>query len=200
MSTAKLRLLINRMYTLVVRSDFHHLGSDLDPRVEVKHPQFMSIGKGVYIRPYVWLYAVLGHYGHQNIYLPSLKIEDGCSLGRFCHIVCANQVVLERHVLLAEGVFISDNNHGYKNTGIPIMHQPLDVSGPVIIGAGTWIGNGARIIGQVKIGKNCVIGTNTVVSNMNIPDYSIVVGNPSRIVKQYDSNLLTWKRMEGMHL
>ena len=50
------------------------------------------------------------------------------------------------------------------------------------IGNNTIISSGAKIIGPVTVGKNCVIGANAVVIN-DIPDNSLVVGVPAKIVK-----------------
>lgn len=45
--------------------------------------------------------------------------------------------------------------------------------------------------GNVEVGKGCVIGANAVVTK-DIPDYCVVVGNPARIVKQYDFKEKKW--------
>ena len=52
---------------------------------------------------------------------------------------------------------------------------------PVRIGAYSFIAGGCYIMPGVTIGKGCVIGVNSVVTK-NVPDYSIVVGSPARIV------------------
>jgi sugar O-acyltransferase (sialic acid O-acetyltransferase NeuD family) len=57
------------------------------------------------------------------------------------------------------------------------------LAGGVYVAEGTHIGIGASIIQGLKIGKWCVIGAGAVIIN-NIPDYSVVVGNPGRIVKK----------------
>ncbi|MDA8213166.1 MAG: acyltransferase [Clostridia bacterium] len=55
--------------------------------------------------------------------------------------------------------------------------------GDVIIGDYCWIGAGALIREGVTIGDNCVIGANSVVTQ-DVPSYSIVAGNPAKIVKK----------------
>lgn len=53
------------------------------------------------------------------------------------------------------------------------------------------------IMGNVRIGRHCVIGANSVV-NRDIPDYSVAVGNPSRIVKTFDVKTGHWVKVEGI--
>jgi len=57
------------------------------------------------------------------------------------------------------------------------------LAGGVKIGEGSQIGIGASVIQGIKIGKWCVIGAGAVIIN-DIPDYSVVVGNPGRIIKK----------------
>jgi len=64
---------------------------------------------------------------------------------------------------------------------------------PVSIGDGSWIGENVCIVGAT-IGKNCVIGANSVVTK-NIPDFCVAVGIPARIIKRYDLNKCAWIRI-----
>ena len=185
-----LRQLITRFHTRLIRSSFKRLDSYLDPSIEIKNPEHISIGKA-HIRPHCWIYAITGDSLDQNRFQPSIEIGDGCSIGRFCHITSSNRVVLEENVFLTEGVLITDTIHGYENINIPIIKQPLISLGPVVIGRGSWLGNGARIVGRVTIGKNCIISTNSVVTK-NVPDYCIVAGIPARIVKRFDETSKKW--------
>lgn len=54
--------------------------------------------------------------------------------------------------------------------------------GDIVIGNDVWIGNGATILSGVKIGNGAVVGAKAVVAK-DVPAYSIVVGNPSKVVK-----------------
>jgi acetyltransferase-like isoleucine patch superfamily enzyme len=180
-----------KAYTRLVRHRFRELESHIDPRVEITNPRYISIGREVSIRPYSWIYAITNTNEKKNVYSPSIRIEDGCNIGRFCHITCTNEVVIEKHVLIAEGVLIADNIHGYSDVDLPIILQDQISLGPVVIGSGSWLGNGARIVGKVRIGRNCVIGTNAFV-NKDVPDYCVIAGIPGRIVKRFDVDLGRW--------
>lgn len=57
--------------------------------------------------------------------------------------------------------------------------------GPVKIGANTWFGNGALVLKNSIIPDYCVVGAKSVVSGrLKIPSYSLVCGNPVKLVKQ----------------
>ena len=80
---------------------------------------------------------------------------------------------------------ISDNNHG--STDFDTLHEvsvnrKLYTKGPVIIGNNVWIGDKATILGGVTIGDGAVIAANAVVTK-DVPAYSVVGGNPARVIK-----------------
>jgi acetyltransferase-like isoleucine patch superfamily enzyme len=180
-----------KLHTVLVRHQFRRLDSHVDPRSEFTNPRLISIGRGVSIRPYTWIYAITDDWNQKDVFAPSIEINDNCSIGRFCHITAAKRVVLEDHVLIGEGVFIADGNHGYEDVTKPILQQRYVPLGPVVIGAGTWIGNGATIVGKVLIGRNCVIAANAFV-NRHVPDYCVVAGAPARIVRRFDHRAGAW--------
>jgi acetyltransferase-like isoleucine patch superfamily enzyme len=123
----------------------------------------------------------------------SLKIGKGTNLGHFNHIYATKEIIIGENVLTADKVYIADNLHNYADPNIPVMHQGIKQVGAVHIGSGTWIGENACIIG-VKIGTNCVIGANAVVTK-DIPDYSIAVGIPARVIKKYDFLTNKWMKV-----
>lgn len=149
----------------------------------------LYIEDNVHIAPGAWIKASekLAKGGDLE-----LRIGSGCDIGRFVEIFAMKQIILEDHVLIAERVYISDNLHGYENPNIPILKQPVIQNGTVRIGNGTWIGAGVAILGS-KIGKNCVIGSNAVVTH-DIPDYCVAVGIPAKIIKRYNFDTKKWEK------
>ena len=69
-----------------------------------------------------------------------------------------------------------------------------DGSPNLVIGNGTWIGTNAVIVGNIQIGKHCVIGANSVVTK-DIPDYSVAAGIPAKVIKRYDFEEEEWVRV-----
>lgn len=120
-----------------------------------------------------------------------LEIEDGVTIGHFNHIYATEYIKIGRNVLTADRVYISDNLHGYENIHEPVQAQPIRQIAPVEIGEGSWLGEGVCIIGA-KIGKGCVIGANAVVTK-DIPDYSVAVGIPAKVIKKYNFNSKKWE-------
>ena len=145
----------------------------------------ISVGNNVVVNYKTWLAAV--PLTSDSV---SLQIGEGTIIGNFNHIYATKSINIGKKVLTADKVYISDNLHGYENINIPIMDQPIVQNGSVEIGDGTWIGENACILG-VNIGKNCVIGSNSVVTH-DIPDYCVAVGSPAKIIKRYCVESMKW--------
>lgn len=144
------------------------------------------IGNNVVIAYKTWL-AALPHTGENEC---CLEIRDGAIIGHFNHIYATKKIIIEENVLTADRVYISDNLHGYSDVYTPIKNQPIIQNGEVVIGEGSWLGENVCVLG-VKIGKHCVIGANSVVTK-DIPDYSVAVGIPAKVIKRYDTETCKW--------
>ena len=129
-----------------------------------------------------------------NNHSPRLVINDGCVLGHFNEIYSTSDIQLDKCVLTADRVYISDNFHCYSDPAIPILKQPIQQNRKVRIGEGSWLGVNVCVMGA-SIGKHCVIGANSVVIH-DIPDYCVAVGAPARIVKRYDFSAQQWRKTD----
>lgn len=68
------------------------------------------------------------------------------------------------------------------------------------IGDDTLIGMGSTILNRVKIGRNCIIGANTLISEgREIPDNSLVMGSPGKVVKEVSAPQAQMIRMSALH-
>jgi acetyltransferase-like isoleucine patch superfamily enzyme/glycosyltransferase involved in cell wall biosynthesis len=94
---------------------------------------------------------------------------------------------------LGQHVFVSGFNHGYKDGTRNSSEQPLDLR-PVVIGDESHIGANSVVLAGVKIGKRCQIGAGSVVTK-DIPDFSIVVGNPARVIKRFNQETGNWEKV-----
>jgi len=107
--------------------------------------------------------------------------------------VIIGPVIIGDNVMLAQNIVISGLNHGYEDISTPPSEQKV-VTKAITISDNVWIGANCVITAGVNIGKHCVIGAGSVVTK-NIPDYSVAVGNPARVVKKYNFDTSTWGRV-----
>jgi acetyltransferase-like isoleucine patch superfamily enzyme len=107
--------------------------------------------------------------------------------------VVIGPVTIGNHVILAQNVVVSGLNHTYENISLPISKQNINTS-PIVIEDECWIGANVVIVAGVTIGKHSVIAAGAIVTK-DIPAYSVAVGNPARIIKQYDPGLGAWKKV-----
>ena len=150
----------------------------------------ISLGDQVYVAKDAWL-NISGTPVNQD---PVIIIEDGCVIARRSTISAKNRIHLERNVILSASVLIMDHAHAYENVSLPIKQQGITDGGTIRIEEGCWIGQGAAIVcnaGELVIGKNSVIAANALVTR-SVPAYSILSGNPARVVKQYDVTKQKW--------
>ncbi len=101
---------------------------------------------------------------------PETQIGSGFYIGHFGGIVVNDRSVIGKNCNISQGVTLGQANRG-KNKGCPIL------------GDNIYIGPGAKIVGAVTIGDNVAIGANCVVTK-DIPDNSVVVGIPGKVISQ----------------
>lgn len=124
----------------------------------------------------------LDKYNGETFY-PNLEIGNNVNFNSDCHVGCINYIQIGDNVLVGSKVMIVDHSHGKSSElDIPPSKRQLYSKGPIIIGSNTWICENVCILPNVKIGSNCIIGAGAVV-NIDVPDNSIAVGNPIRIIE-----------------
>jgi len=125
---------------------------------------------------------------------PVLVIDDGAIINAWAHISAKNYVHIERDALISTGVLIQDHSHAYEDVTKPISKQGITEGGRIRIEEGSWIGRSAAILctkGELVIGRNCVVAANAVVMR-SCPPYSVVFGNPARVIRRYDFSKNKW--------
>lgn len=128
-----------------------------------------------------------------------LSIGDGFRSNSYLHIGVQSSVVIGKNVLVASGVYISDHSHGaYSNFEssdpfIAPVHRQL-FAAPIVIGDNVWLGEKVAILPGVRVGNGVIVGAGAVVTK-DIPDYSIVVGVPAKVIKRYDFASSTWRHI-----
>lgn len=184
------RWLSNNSFMLLNRWRFNHVGT----KVRVYKPlsidgiENITLENNVTVHELSWLAAMPLTGGHAQ-----LVLKEGTTLGHFNHIYSTNSIIIEKNVLTADKVYISDNLHTYDDVKLPVINQPIKQCSPVVIGEGSWLGEHVCVIGA-SIGKHCIVGANSVVTK-DIPDYSVAVGCPARIIKRYNIEKGIWIKL-----
>lgn len=114
-------------------------------------------------------------------------IGDNFCGGNDLKILCCGTVVLGNDITCAGNVFITSENHGLNPLTKSFNDNDLESSN-VKIEDGVWLGEKVIVLPGVTIGKKSVVGAGSVVTK-DIPEYSIAVGNPAKVIKKYDFRL-----------
>jgi acetyltransferase-like isoleucine patch superfamily enzyme len=183
-------------YTKLVRGSFGAIGkgSFIAPPFHSNNPGQIFIGESVQINAFSWL-DCFKMREDITIPLPRLDIGDGTYMGHRTHICACSHLKIGKNVLIADGVYISDNLHGFEDISRPMMAQPLTNPGPVTIEDEVWLGEGVCVLPNVTIGRHSVIGSNSVVTK-DIPPYSVAVGIPAKVIRRYNSETKQWERVD----
>ena len=112
--------------------------------------------------------------GFQCIYPSNITLQDRVCLGHNNIIWAFHRIVIGSRTQTARDLLIISGSHDVNS------YEPL-VNQEVLIGQGCWIGARVTILGGVRVGKGCVIGAGSIVKE-SIPDWSIAVGSPARII------------------
>ncbi len=102
-------------------------------------------------------------------------------------------VTVGNDIMFAQNIVASGLNHGYEDLNLPISKQPV-VTAPIVIEDEAWIGANAVITAGVTVGKHSIVAAGCVVVK-DVPPYSIVGGNPGRILKKYNKEEAQWERV-----
>ncbi|TSJ40745.1 acyltransferase [Mucilaginibacter corticis] len=107
--------------------------------------------------------------------------------------VVIGPVNIGNHVIIAQNVVMSGLNHGYEDVTIPPSLQKVTTKA-INIEDDVWIGANCTVVAGVTIGKHSVVGAGSVVTK-DVPEFSVVVGNPAKVIKKYDFKEQAWKKV-----
>lgn len=158
----------------------------------IGNPQFIHLGESVHIRDGARLEAVV----HNPVRIPRLSIGNSVNIEQNVHIVCQSRIRIGNNVSITGNCAIVDTTHPYQDVhdSMKIGDRILDEDSFVEIGDGSFIGFGSMIMPNVRVGTYCVIGAHSVVTK-DVPDYSVVAGNPATLVRRYDPKSETWNKV-----
>lgn len=178
------------------------------PRFWVKvflHPFIIKKGKGAVVRrnirkdifPFhqfvIGANSTIEDYSVINNAVGAISIGNKTRIGIGSTLI--GPVTVGDNVRFAQHVVATALNHNYTDIEIPISEQGVETK-EIFVGDNTWIGANAVVLPGVYIGKHCVIGAGSVVTK-DIPSYSVVAGNPARLIKQYNKDTKQWEKVSN---
>ena len=114
-----------------------------------------------------------------------IALGDGANIGFNCEIFSASRVTIGADTLLAAYCYVIGGDHDFSDPSAAVLAQGRRSSG-VTIGAGAWLGAGAKILDGVTIGDRAIVGAGAVVRDA-VAAGAIAVGVPARIVGQREA-------------
>jgi len=139
-------------------------------RYRLYRKSFKSLGEGTHF--------------HEGVYVRNpqkLSVGKHCHIGYQVRIQAGGGVSLADNVIVAPGVSIWSSNHIFADHEIPIKDQGHEFK-EVIIGEDCWLGSNAFIMPGTEMGRGCIVSAGAVVGGKKYKDYSILAGNPARVI------------------
>jgi acetyltransferase-like isoleucine patch superfamily enzyme len=136
----------------------------------------LDLGPGVLFEPGVWITAP----GSARV-----RIGAGSFLNMGVMVAAQELVEIGEHCMLANGCFVSDAAHRFDDPERPVPWQGFTTKGPTRIGDNCWLGANVVVTGGVSIGERCVIGANSVVT-ADVPAHSIAAGAPAKVLRRIE--------------
>jgi acetyltransferase-like isoleucine patch superfamily enzyme len=183
--------LVGKFFYQRIFAEFGH-GSWIKKPERIAGASRIRIGQRTRIESGATLYAIQKFAKHR--YKGEIIIGNHVYLNRMFNATSASKITIGDYVSCGSNVSIVNFDHGWMEIDKDINSTPLMVHGEIEIAAQSWIGNNAVILGGVKIGQHCVIGAGSIVTK-DIPNYSVAVGNPAKVIKQYDFEHKVWQQI-----
>lgn len=157
--------------------------SYLGKPIFLKGIRHVFIGKKVRIFPHLRMETQSGG---------TIHIHDDVVISQNVHITSGGNLEIGKSSLILANVFITNIDHEYQEIGVHVVKQNMVVK-PTRIGDNCFIGMGAAIMAGTVLGKQCVVGANSVVRGV-FPDYCVLVGAPAKVVRKYNPETHVWEK------
>ena len=172
--------------TLLTKWKYGSVGSHsyIGRTLFIQRPKKLFIGSNVRIYP--------GMRAEMTTEDAVIRIGDNVSAGQNFHVVSYDrELSIGANTTISANVFISNVDHNYRELNMHSLDQQMIVK-ETQIGEYCFIGYGAVILPGPKLGKQCIVGANSVVKG-EFPDYCVIAGNPAKVIKKYNINTNAWE-------
>ena len=136
----------------------------------------LEVGPEVLLEPGVWITAPDD---------ARVRIGAGSFLNLGVMVAAQELVEIGQHCMLANGCFVSDANHRHDDPQKPITWQGFESKGPTRIGDNCWLGANVVVTSGVTIGERSVIGANSVVTR-DVEPFTVAAGIPARAIRRVE--------------
>lgn len=161
-------------------------GSFIHPTVHILGASNILVGQNSCISEGSWLNV--NHRVENDV---AIEIGSNCFIGKDNFFSSGKKITIRDYVLTTIGCRFIGSSHRIDDPLIPYIATGTTSNDSVYIGVNCFIGVGATVMGNVTIGHGSVIGAGAFVIT-DVPPFSIVVGNPARLIKRYSFSEKKW--------
>lgn len=144
----------------------------------------VKLGSNVKLAKFINLYGC--EIGDNTKIGAFVEIQKNARVGRNCkissHTFVCEGVTIEDEVFIGHGVVFINDSYPRATTGGAMQTEADWTVEPTIVKKGASIGSGTTILSKVTVGEGAIVGAGSVVTK-NVPDYTIVAGNPARVLR-----------------
>ena len=179
----KLSIIIPRSIQNFIKKRFIKKGQNtfICKPFRIDQPKQIKIGREGYV----------GDDSTLSCYGGKLTIGDNFYATRNLNVYCGEEIEIDADVLIGSYVLITDLSHGINPEDEKNYQKQAITTKPVFIGKGCWLGDKVSVLPGTHIGEKCVVGSNSVVRG-EIPPFSMVAGNPGKVVKRWCAIKKEW--------
>ncbi|WP_010254914.1 acyltransferase [Treponema primitia] len=163
----------------------------IDSTVHFTGKKYISIGRNTLISQNTWL-NVNQRYKEKHI-----VIGDYCFIGRNNFFTSGELIQFDDYVITSVNCCFIGASHDYSNPLIPYYFAQTTNAKTIEVGFNVFIGANTTVIGNVMIEYGSVIGANTLIKDGEYPPFSLLVGNPGKVVKRYSFKDKVWKKIDN---
>jgi acetyltransferase-like isoleucine patch superfamily enzyme len=161
-------------------------GSHVDPTVHVLGWESVRIGANTVLSEHSWL-----NVNHRAD--PAIEIGDHCFIGKRNFFSSGARISIGDYCLTTLDCKFIGSSHHYEDPFRPYVTTGTLGRDTIVVGTNCMFNVGSVVLGDVHIGHGSVIGSGALIDE-DVPPFSLVVGNPARVVKRYDMSANRWRR------
>jgi len=155
----------------------------------IRGGNYMEIGDNCLFGNNLRIEAITSWLGGA-VFEPSIKIGDRVVINQNFHCTCAESIEIGDGTSITANCGVFDIIHPYEDVSKNPREAKIETK-PIKIGKDCLIGMNSVIMPGTELGNHCVVGANSTVSGV-FPDYCVIAGSPARIIKKYDFETNKW--------